>query len=441
MTRILIATTPVAGHVLPFVPLARALVARGHDVRWYTGAKYRAPAEASGARFEGYRRARDIDDGRFDLEFPERGRLSGLAQLKFDMKHVFIDAAPDQLLDIRAILQSSPADMVIHDTTMLGALFHHEQGGPPSLCLGVTPLVLSSGDTAPFGLALEPRASFLGRVRNRLLNGVVEKLAFRDVQEHWTQTRARLDLPATGWWMNHVTRATFYLQPTIPSFEYPRRGLAENVRFIGMMPAEHSTHVPRPDFWDELDGSRPIVHVTQGTLANAAPHLIGPAVEALANEDVLVVISTGKRPPEQLGLATVPKNVRVAPFLSYPDLLPKVSVMVTNGGYGGVQTALRYGVPLVVAGDSEDKPEVAARVSWSGAGLNLKTGRPKPRALRKAVHAILADPRYRARAQALAAEYASYDALACTLSLIETTVATPARAALRAMEPGRSALR
>lgn len=257
MTRILIATTPIAGHVMPFVPLARALVARGHDVRWYTGTKYRPQAEASGARFVAYECARDIDDARFDLEFPERARLGGLTQLKYDMKRVFIDAAPDQLLDIRAILHGAPADIVIHDTTMLGALFHHEQGGPPSLCLGVVPLVLSSGDTAPFGLGLEPRASFLGRLRNRFLNGLVEKVAFRDVQKHWNQTRARLDLPATGWWMNHVTRATFYLQPTVPSFEYPRRELADNVRFIGMMPAEHPTHVPRPDFWDELDGSRP----------------------------------------------------------------------------------------------------------------------------------------------------------------------------------------
>src|SRR5688572_17487911 len=102
MIRILIATTPAAGHVTPFVPLARALVAQGHDVRWYTGAKYRPLVEASGARFVGYERARDIDDANLDRDFPERGRLRGLAQLKYDMKRVFIDAAPEQLLDIRA---------------------------------------------------------------------------------------------------------------------------------------------------------------------------------------------------------------------------------------------------------------------------------------------------------------------------------------------------
>ena len=48
--------------------------------------------------------------------------------------------------------------------------------------------------------------------------------------------------------------------------------------------------------------------------------------------------------------------------------------MVTNGGYGAVQRALIAGVPLVVAGNTEDKPEVAARVECFGAGVNLRTG-------------------------------------------------------------------
>ena len=74
----------------------------------------------------------------------------------------------------------------------------------------------------------------------------------------------------------------------------------------------------------------------------------------------------------------LPANVRVERFIPHDRLLPHVDVMVTNGGYGGVQQALAHGVPLVVAGDSEDKPEVAARVHWSGAGVDLRTGRPSP---------------------------------------------------------------
>jgi UDP:flavonoid glycosyltransferase YjiC (YdhE family) len=67
-------------------------------------------------------------------------------------------------------------------------------------------------------------------------------------------------------------------------------------------------------------------------------------------------------------------NTFVAEHILHDLLLPKVDVMVTNGGYGAVQRALSTGIPLVVAGNTEDKPEVAARVAWSGAGVNLRTG-------------------------------------------------------------------
>jgi MGT family glycosyltransferase len=426
MARILIATTPALGHVMPLVPVATALAERGHDVCWYTASKYRTRVEESGARFAGYRLARNIDDARLDEEFPERARLRGLAQLKHDMKHLFIDQAPDQLADIREILQSFPAQVVMHDAAMLGALLFHEQSGPPSLAFGVLPMMTSSADVAPFGLGLGPSTTLFRRARNQLLHWFLQRVAFRDVQSHWNAMRARLQLGPTGWWLNHATRATFYLQPSVPSFEYPRRDLPRNVQFIGMIPPGQARGLAPPPFWDELDGSRPMVHVTQGTVANAAPDLIAPTLEALAEEDVLVVVSTGNRPVEQLKLGPLPRNARIAPFLSYADLLPKTSVMVTNGGYGGVQMALSNGVPLVVAGESEDKPEVAARVAWCGAGLDLKTGKPKSKAVRAAVRTLLDDPRYRARARALASEYRRYDPIGRVLEIVETVTSTSA---------------
>ena len=92
------------------------------------------------------------------------------------------------------------------------------------------------------------------------------------------------------------------------------------------------------------------------------------------------------------------RNVRVAPFLPYNDLLPRVRVVVSNGGFGGVTQALRYGVPLVVAGDTEDKPEVGARVRRVGVGIDLRTGTPTPRQVRRAVRAVLSQPGYTDRA-------------------------------------------
>ena len=75
-------------------------------------------------------------------------------------------------------------------------------------------------------------------------------------------------------------------------------------------------------------------------------------------------------------------------------------MVVSNGGWGGTLAALAAGVPMVVAGATLDKPEVARRVAWSGAGIgiDLRTGRPKPAQVRAAVTRVLGEPRMRERA-------------------------------------------
>ncbi len=149
----------------------------------------------------------------------------------------------------------------------------------------------------------------------------------------------------------------------------------------------------------DLDGSRTIVHVTQGTIANRDyRQVIAPTLEALAgDDDILIVASTGGRPLDTL--PPLPPNARAAQYLPYDQLLPLTGVYVTNGGYGGVQYALRYGVPIVTSSGQEDKPEVAGRVSWSGVGRRIRSATPTPAAVGKAVRTVLDDPRYRDRAQ------------------------------------------
>lgn len=46
--RVLVSTVPSVGHIHPVVPLAHALLARGHEVRWATGPDGCAIVEAAG---------------------------------------------------------------------------------------------------------------------------------------------------------------------------------------------------------------------------------------------------------------------------------------------------------------------------------------------------------------------------------------------------------
>jgi UDP:flavonoid glycosyltransferase YjiC (YdhE family) len=165
----------------------------------------------------------------------------------------------------------------------------------------------------------------------------------------------------------------------------------------------------------------PVVHVTQGTIANRDyRQVIAPALEALAGAEVLVVVSTGGRPLDSL--PPLPPNARAAEYLPYDELLPRTAVFVTNGGYGGVQYALRHGVPVVSSGGQEDKPEVAARVAWSGVGRRLRTETPTPAAVGEAVHDVLGDPRYGEAARRVAQSMARAGGMAEVAAVVDALV-------------------
>ena len=105
----------------------------------------------------------------------------------------------------------------------------------------------------------------------------------------------------------------------------------------------------------------------------------------------------------------IPGNARLASYLPFEWMLPKVDVFVTNGGYGSVNQAMSFGIPLVTAGLTEDKADVNARVAWSGVGIDLATNEPTPQALREAIRTVLDKPNYRLRASLMAEEFDRID--------------------------------
>jgi UDP:flavonoid glycosyltransferase YjiC (YdhE family) len=173
-----------------------------------------------------------------------------------------------------------------------------------------------------------------------------------------------------------------------------------------------------------LHRDRTVVHVTQGTIATAADDLLVPTLQALAGEDVLVVATTGGQPVETISLHPLPKNAHVAEFIPHYHLLPHVDVMITNGGYNGVQIAIANGVPLIAAGRTEEKPEICARIAWAGVGVNLKTKSPTAKQINTTVKQILSEPRYRQKAQEIQADYARHDAPTESAYLLERLAAT-----------------
>lgn len=79
-------------------------------------------------------------------------------------------------------------------------------------------------------------------------------------------------------------------------------------------------------------------------------------------------------------------------------------------------------MPIVGAGNSEDKAEVNARVAWAGVGIDLQTNTPTVMALRDAVRKILSDARYRANARELALEYRRHASNGDVVQILESMI-------------------
>ncbi len=416
MARILVATVPLTGHVTPMQVLVRGLIQRGHEVRWYAGKKFAPAIEGCGARFEPMRQALDWDDADVEAAIPALRGTRGLARVKTQLREMFIAPMGDQLRDLETVSDAFSPDVMLADAAHLGASLLPETRPVSWVGLGISALMFPSVDTAPFGSALPPGTY---RMRNKLLNWLILRVMFGSVNRAYRRGRTAAGVPAgTGMYFD-VISPDLFLQPTIPDLEYPRSDLPPQVRFIGpLVPGAGSR--PLPGWWPELESAHrrgtPIVLVTQGTLATDPTELIAPTVRALAGEDVFVVATT-----EQLEL--VPANTRTAGFVSFHALMPMLSVMVTNGGYGGVQRAVAAGVPLVIAGGSEEKPEIAARIAWSGAGIDLRTGRPKPARVLAAVRRLLDTPAVRSRSVELSRIMATHAGAGAGADLIEQLIA------------------
>nr|WGO49563.1 glycosyl transferase [Streptomyces lavendulae] len=401
--------------------VARELARRGHEVRWYTGRAFQEQVERTGAHFEPMRAGLDFGGRSREEAFPGHAGLTGLASFTTGVRDIFYRTAPGQLDDLLAVLERFPADCLLADDMCYGACFAAERTGVPLAWLNNSVYILPSRDTAPLGGGLAPSSSPLGRVRNALLRFAGDRVVMRDLRAEADRVRARVGLGRlrTGAMENIARPPSLYLMGTVPSFEFPRSDLLPGTHFVGGLFGPPPEDFEPPPWWEELHGGRPVVLVTQGTTANDVGRLLVPAVRALAGQDVLVVVTTGS--DLDVGrLRPLPDNVRLERFLPYQHLLPHVDVMVTNGGYNGVNAALAQGVPLVAAPGSEENPDVAARIAWAGAGVVLGRRAVSQAALRDAVDTVLNDERYRRRARELSREHHSLDAPRRAAELIES---------------------
>jgi MGT family glycosyltransferase len=419
---LIVASIPLTGHTRPMLALARGLVAAGRRVTFLGGSRFAEDARTVGATFVPLGGVADFDDRRLSELHPQMFSLpAGPRQLDY-MYRWAGDMAPDQHAGLQQLLRAHADAVVLHDMAFLGS-WPTLLGAPGvrarTIAVGMLPFMFPGAEVTLMGPP-PPMEGLDVRGAAAMVNAEIED-ALAPARDHVREVLSPLGAAPgiDSFSLAVYTLPDAFVQLTVSEFEYPRSDLPDSVHFVGPLAPEPSPTFRRPPWWPDMNG-RKVVVVTQGTMANLDfSQLVQPTLDALADTDLLVVAALGREP--RAGELRVPPNARVAPFIPFDVLFPLADAFITNGGYGGTQLALAHGLPVVVAGGTEDKPMTAARAAAFGVGVDLGTPRPEPTAVHDAVQRVLRDESFRERAAALAQRYRASDPIARILELADQT--------------------
>lgn len=360
MTRFAFVTWDGGGNLPPAVGIAQELAARGNSIRFLGYEVQRAAIEARGFDFTVLHRS-----GSFDAygPVPPEQRLAAL------IRNVW--ACPEHLQDLPDALAEHPADVLVVDFLMNGALAFASQAAMPVAVLG------HSG----IGALVPPPESPMGAARLTATNELRTGAGL-----------PRIDRLNQGW-DNLLTLVT-----TVPELDPAATTAAETVRYVGPIRerrSESSWVSPWPP-----DDDRPLVLVSfSTTMLWDKRSRIEHSLEALASEPVRVLLATGE--PAYTG--PLPANAVAQRVVPHDQVLSAAVLTVTHCGHGTVTACLAHGVPIVgLPNPAADQPFLAARIQEIGAGIALN-GESGPETIRNAAREVLSGPSYTEAARGLAA--------------------------------------
>ena len=253
------------------------------------------------------------------------------------------------------------------DEVSVGTALYAERTGCPWATVALMPLNMvgtagaaerhgagagaqSADESCGMPRSAPPCRSLRPRCAGRSRRPEHERRAAAVEAERSTEWSSRRD-----WWSPAASRALDYERTDRPPVAALRRRAAVPDRGDRM-----------PPWWGDLDGRR-VVHVTQGTQNIDPADLIRPALEALADRDVLVVVATGVRRSRR---AAIP-GAAERPRRRVPAIRRAASAHRRRRHQRRLGRRARgagHGIPLVIAGGDLDKPEIAGARGVGGCG-------------------------------------------------------------------------
>ncbi|REK10980.1 MAG: glycosyltransferase [Actinobacteria bacterium] len=379
--KVLFSIIPGHGHFFPYLPLARALVADGHEVVFATSDMYGETIREYGFDAIGV----GIDYTQGSVEF-EDGNAEPVEKI------MFVDNPPRVLADLLDYLPDSGVDVLLSDPTENGGMVAAEASG------------ISWGGVVP------------GR-RGGFYPGFVP---FEDS-----------DRPDSDYFGAYQTmrslRSAAGLEPReylFGEFPYDRTFslCMAPESFNGWpLPAQHHTSHPlRPevhrsdsdDQWLEgLPDDLPVVSISFGTLFGS-PELYSDAAQAALETGARVVVSSSYEIDVEDDRLTKVK------WVSMDRLLERSDVFVHHAGWGSTVAALATGTPSIVVPIGADQFANAQGFKNTGAGARVARDQVGSD-LADALASVLKDDVYRLNAERVQAEIEAMPSARDVIPLIE----------------------
>lgn len=424
--RITLITIGSRGDVQPYVALALALKAAGHDVRL-----------ATHAEFEPMIRERGLDFA----------PMSGSPQVLLGTAdgQAWLESGTNPIQFMR--LMRRLADAFIHDLVQDGLRAAHDaealivstiglfigQMLADKLCLPLIPAPLQPlqpNRSLPSSMfpplqtgtpldGLYNRASyFLGREGMWLLFGGVTNRLRRDALHLPTSTSREWMLPPGQ------TVLYGFSESVVPK---PAQW-DENAHVCGYWFLDAPTDfVPPSDLVEFIHAGSPPVYVGFGSMKNRDPQASTALVlEALRRTGQRGVLLTGWG-----GLTDVdlPESVYKLDAIPHDWLFPQMAAVVHHGGIGTTAAGLRAGVPSILTPFFADQPLWGSVVYRLGVGPKpIPNGKLTADKLARAIDQAVGDSAMRARAAALGEKIRSEDGTGRAVAAFEAAMATLADA-------------
>lgn len=372
LMRILCLCVPGVGHIAMMVPLVQELQRAGHDVRMATGPDFCPQIESSGVAAVPAGPTRATARAERLRRHPDSADVPPEDQQAFHVPKVWGGIyAPATFADLLPVVEEWRPDLLIYDVASFSGPLLAELAEIPGVSHGFGPAFPAAVLTAAEA-DLEPLWSGQGR-RVPPGGGMLRGL-------HVDVWPGSLQLPDA------------FTPETLTRLRVSGTGRPGGLYANDVPPA--LTTLPRP-----------AVHLTLGTVFNHNTPLFEQVIEALRDEDLSLIVTTGPdQDPSVLG--TQPPSVHVERFLPHHVLLPYCDLVVSHSGAGTTLAALGHGIPSLLLPQAADGFRAAEGCMRAGTGLRLTPSEVTGDAIRSRVRELFDDPGYRQKAGKLRTEIA-----------------------------------